>query len=112
MKNICTIILSLFLLSNLTSCEEAGVSRQETNGNEKDLPEELKGLKVYSVSTGGGSWVKVAILDGKVNSTTYKRNSGGKSTQTTILIDKRNNNKVIEITQVLMENDSIIVCRK
>lgn len=96
---------SFFLFS---SCDKAGVTSKFLYGDEQDLPEELKGLKVYSVSTGGGTYIKVAILNGDLNSTTYVE---GKTTETTIILNKQNG-KQIKVSQILVENDSIILCRK
>jgi hypothetical protein len=92
----------------LSSCENSGQTTQQLQGSENDLPEELKGLKVYRVSTGGISYVYVAVLDGKINSTNYQV---GKTQQSTIIIDK-STGKQIEVSQILSENDSVIVCRK
>jgi hypothetical protein len=109
MKNLIFKALTFIILSlSLTSCEDPGVTDQRLYGTEQNLPEELKGLKVYRVSTGSGDYIKVAILNGEVNSTTYKV---GKHTESTIIIDKEGG-KIIEVSQVLMENDSLIVCRK
>lgn len=91
-----------------SSCDNAGVTKQRLNGNEQDLPPELKGLKVYSVSVGRGSFVRVAILDNKVNSTTYPV---GKVQEGIIVIDK-STGKQINVSKILSENDSVIVCRK
>ena len=90
------------------SCDDAGVTSKRLNGDEKNLPDELKGLKIYSVSTGCGDYVKVAVLDGKINSTTYQV---GKLQETTVIVNKQNG-KLIEVSQILVENDSVIVCRK
>ena len=90
------------------SCDDAGVTSKRLNGDEKNLPDELKGLKIYSVSIGGCDYVKVAVLDGKINSTTYQ---DGKIQETTVIVNKQNG-KLIEVSQVLVENDSVIVCRK
>lgn len=107
MKNfLIPIILIVSIL--LTSCREKGKSYLYLSGKENTLPDELKGLKVYNVSTGTGTYVKVAILDGQVNSTTY---SMGKVEESTIILN-RQNNKIIEVSQVIMENDSLVVCRK
>ena len=92
----------------LTSCNEAGVTSKIINGNEPQLPDELKGLKVYKVKHGVGNYVKVAILDGKINSTTYQV---GKAVESTIIVNRQNGH-LIEVSEVLIENDSIIVCRK
>lgn len=91
-----------------TSCESAGVTSQKLNGDEQELPVELKGLKIYSVSTGNGAYVKVAVLDGKINSTT---SSVGKFEESTVIVNKRNSN-IITVSQILVENDSLIVCKK
>lgn len=102
--------LSIIALAviGLTSCREPGTTQIKLNGDEPNLPDELKGLKVYSVSDGNGSHVKVAILNNQINSTTYKV---GKHTQSLLLVNKQDN-KVIEVSSVLMENDSLIICRK
>ena len=89
-------------------CEDAGTTRQQLSGNESELPEELKGLKIYRVSTENGGAVRVAVLNGNVNSSTYK---AGKTTQSTIVVNK-SNGKLIEVREVLVENDSLLVCRK
>lgn len=91
-----------------SSCDNAGVTQQRLNGNEQDLPPELKGLKVYSVSVGSGSFVKVAVLDNKVNSTAYQV---GKVQESLIVVDN-STGKQIKVSQILSENDSVIVCRK
>ena len=104
MKNVilfCTMLFCIF-----TSCKERGVASKIVNGNEETLPDELKGLKIYTVSVGCGNYVKVAVLNDKINSTTY-----GKHQQSTIIINKQSGN-LIEVKEILMENDSLIVCRK
>ena len=107
MKNfLIPIILIVSIL--LTSCQDKGETSLYLSGKENTLPDELKGLKVYSVSTGAGTYVKVAILDGQINSTTY---SVGKFEESTIILN-RQNDQIIEVSQVIMENDSLVVCRK
>jgi len=91
-----------------TSCDDAGVTFKRLNGDEKNLPDELKGLKIYSVSTGNGMYVKVAVLDSKINSTTYQV---GKVQESVVIVNKQNG-KLIQVSQILVENDSLIVCRK
>lgn len=93
---------------SLTSCSDAGTTQLQLNGNESNLPDELKGLKVYSVATDGGHYVQVAVLDNQINSTTYKV---GKQNQSLVIINK-GDNKLIEVSSILMENDSLIICRK
>ena len=102
--------LSIITLAivGLTSCEDPGTTQLRLNGNESNLPDELKGLKIYSVATDEGDYVKVAILNNQINSTTY---TVGKHTQSLILVNKQDG-KLIEVSSVLMENDSLIICRK
>ena len=88
--------------------DEKGTTTTRLNGDEKTLPNELKGLKVYSVSLGGGNYVKVAVLNNNTNSTTYR---DGTIDKTIIVVDKRNQ-KVINVEDIIMENDSLIICRK
>jgi cobalamin biosynthesis Co2+ chelatase CbiK len=75
------------------------------------LPPELKGLKVYNVSTGEGSYVKVAVLNNSVVSGTY---SVGKFEETTIVVNdiKKGFARIIYGKEVLFENDSIIILKK
>lgn len=96
------ILISIFFIS----CQDVGTTTQKLNGNEKTLPDELKGLKIYQVEIGGGGNVKVGILNGNINSTTYQSDDTN-----TIIIDKTTG-KLIEVKQILVENDSVIVCRK
>lgn len=105
MKKILTILI---LLLTLTSCEDKGVTHQRLIGNESNLPEEIKGLKVYSVSCGAGEWVKVGVLNKQAISTTY---TSGKSTQSVILVNKEVV-KTINVESIISENDSIIVIKK
>lgn len=110
MKKLSTIAIVLFTLVTiaLSSCEDAGVTSQKLDGNEQTLPDELKGLKVYSVSIGEGDYVKVAIMNGEVNSTTYLR---GKYHETILQVNNHQG-KLIQVKDIVMENDSMIVCRK
>ena len=99
---------ALLLLCLVCSCDQAGVTKLRLNGNENDLPQELKGLKIYSVSVGDGLYVKVAVLDNKANSTTYQV---GKFQESLIVVDN-STSKQIKVSQILSETDSIIVCHK
>ena len=107
-SKIAILLLCALLSVVFTSCDSAGVTSQKLNGDEQELPVELKGLKIYSVSTGNGTYVKVAVLDDKINSTTY---SEGKFQESTVIVNKRNS-KIITVSQILVENDSLIVCKK
>jgi hypothetical protein len=101
-------LATLFYVLFFSSCDNAGITQEILNSNEQDLPPELKGLKVYCIPVGSGSFVKVAVLDNKVNSTTYQV---GKLQESLILVDN-SIGKQIKVSQILLENDSIIVCRK
>ncbi len=103
------IILCSILIFGFASCnEDAGITTKRLNGDEQYLPEELKGLKIYSVALDQGGYVKVAVLDNKINSTTYRVRKADES----VIILNRQTNKLIEVKEILVENDSIIVCRK
>jgi hypothetical protein len=102
------ILLALILLLTLTSCEDKGLTRQTLTGDESTLPAELKGLKVYTVSTGSGNYVKVAVLNNQAISTTYK---SGKHQQSVILVNKETE-RTINVESIISENDSILVIKK
>lgn len=111
MKKILTILILLLpyiIVLTLLSCEDKGVTRQPLTGDETNLPAELKGLKVYTVSTGSGNYVKVGILNNQAISTTYK---SGKHQQSVILVNKETP-RTINVESVISENDSIIVIKK
>ena len=108
MKKTLVILMGLSL-SLLISCEDKGITRESLVGNETQLPPELKGLKIYSVSVGGGSYVKVAILNNKPISTTYQV---GKHSESTIIVDKTGEEKTIHVESIISENDSIMVIKK
>jgi hypothetical protein len=101
------LILSITTLLLISSCSDLGTSEILLDDH-KNLPTELKGLKVYRVSTGNGTSVKVAILNNDLNSITYQE---GKVDESVMLLNKQTN-KVIEVSDVVMENDSLIICRK
>jgi hypothetical protein len=104
------ILLAFIVVMMFASCEDGGTTRVSLSGDEHLLPPELKGLKVYSVATSNGSYVRVAILNGEVNSVTEHVN---KHDQTTILLNKQQSpSKVIEVRDIFMENDSMILCKK
>ena len=94
----------------LSGCIDKGEAIKVLNGTEDNLPPELKGLKVYVVGTENGGSVKVAFLNGEINSTTYMK---GKIQTTTIILNQTpNKQRVINAKQIISENDSIIVIRK
>jgi hypothetical protein len=102
------ILTFLILLLTLTSCEDKGVTRQTLTGDESNLPQELKGLKVYRVSCGEGEYVKVVVLNNQAISTTYQ---SGKHQQSVILVNKETP-RTINVESIISENDSIIVIKK
>ena len=103
-----TLLLVVGLSLLFTSCEDKGITRQTLTGDESNLPAELKGLKVYTVSTGEGSYVKVAVINNQAISTTYQ---SGKHQQSVILVNKETE-RTINVESVISENDSIIVIKK
>lgn len=78
--------IALMIAISFYSCDEAGTTMRRLNGNEANLPDELKGLKIYKVTTNNGGEVAVALLDNKVNSLTYQ---DGKVKKCTIIVNKR-----------------------
>jgi hypothetical protein len=98
-------IFALILCLSFISCHEVGKTSNVLTGQEQSLPNELKGLKIYNVSLGNDGYVKVAILDNNVMSLTESHNDETKS----LLILNKNK---IKVKEILIENDSIIVCRK
>lgn len=102
------ILTCLILLLTLTSCEDKGVTQQWLTGDETNLPAELKGLKIYTVSCGSGNYVKVAVLNNQPISTTYQ---SGKHQQSTILINSKPE-RTINVESIISENDSIVVIKK
>lgn len=103
------LFLVLMLCCIFVSCDDTGTVHKRLNGDEQQLPTELKGLQIYSVSIGGGNYVKVAVLNDNLNAITY---SEGKYQKTTIMVNKKNENKLIQVSEILVDTDSILVCRK
>ena len=101
-------LLSILGLFTLLACSPEGTTETRLTGDENTLPNELKGLKVYDVSLGNGDYVKVAVLNNNTNSTTYR---DGKIDKNIIVVDRRSQ-KVINVEDIIMENDSLIICRK
>lgn len=101
MKNILLIAAILIGASMLiTSCVDKGEVTPYLTGNE-NLPEELKGLKVYTVGVSQGVSIFVAVLDGDVNSVT----TTGKHPKTTIMLNAAKE-------KILYETDSLIILKK
>ena len=105
MKKTFIILTSLLILS---SCDDPGTVRQELTGFESNLPEELKGLKVYNVAIGNGNKIKVAFMEGyKSRSLTHR---SGKIDETTIVLES--SGRVIKVKEIISETDSIMVIKK
>jgi hypothetical protein len=104
-----TFLILLVFAITLNSCHEAGTSTTSLHGSEQTLPDELKGLKIYTVSTGGLSYVQVGVLDNA--RTTSLSHSEGKHHESFILVEK-NTGRTIPVGEIISENDSIIVCKK
>jgi hypothetical protein len=100
-------IILVLLAVSFTSCVKEVEVVQRKIDSKENLPEELKGLKVYTVGTDYGI-VQVATLNGNVNSTNYQ---SGKTNHSTLIINN-STPRVIEVSSVVMENDSLIICRK
>jgi hypothetical protein len=105
------IILSLFTVSFLlSSCRDAGTTELYLHGQEPTLPEELKGLKIYAVSDGYGSSIKVAVFEGQVVGTKYK---SGKYSYDEVNVYKENGtSRSYPESSIIVENDSILVIKK
>ena len=108
MKKFFLFAIMFWVLLGLSSCEDPGISRLSLTGIEESLPDDLKGLKIYQVSTGQGNYVNVAVLNNRVNSTTYQV---GKTQESTIIVNQ-NTGKAIIVSEILVENDSIVVAKK
>jgi hypothetical protein len=106
MKKISIIIIIIFMM--FSSCSQPGTTEYRLTGNESNLPEELKGLRVYRVATGYGNFINVAVLNNNANSITYKV---GKQSQSTVIVNSQTG-RAIEVKEIISETDSIIVCKK
>lgn len=84
----------------INSCTHKGQVTPYLVGTE-NLPDDLKGLKVYSVGISDGTSVFVAVLDGKVNSVTTQE----KHPKTTIMVD-------VAKEKIIYETDSLIFLKK
>lgn len=105
MKNFVFLILCLIFVS----CSDKGETIQKLNGDEPNLPPELKGLKVYYVSYGSQGGVFVAKVEDQPITLTYKQ---GKTTTSTICLLDKKSKRIVDVNQILLENDSLIICKK
>lgn len=99
------LFLTIATITLLISCQKSGETFDK-NLDQSKLPQELKGLKVYSVSLGGTEWVKVGLLP-NYTSTSYTYKSG-KTTNSMIVF----RGQEIDSSRVVYENDSIVIIRK
>ena len=106
-------LLPIILLGALLSCGAPGDSELILSDGiaQGKLPEELKGLKIYSVCIRDGQDVKIAVLDGKISTLS---DFSGKTEKHTITLTKVEavDNYSIPIKEIISETDSIIVARK
>lgn len=110
-KSLVFISFTFFILFILfiVSCQDSGTTDMVLFGNEYGLPTELKGLKVYTVAIKDGNLIRVAVLNNEINSIGYKN---GEINNTTLMINNNSERNFIEVKQILIENDTLIVCRK
>ena len=104
-------IISVLFVGIFLACEPKGSATMLLTGEEATLPEELKGLKVYNVAyTNDGSYIKVAVLGGKVNSVQYPV---GKHQESAIIVDNSGyTRREITVKGIILENDTMIIARK
>jgi len=94
----------------LSSCSDAGTTTLVVNGSESALPEELKGLKIYSVSDGSGNVIKVCCFGNRVLGTTYQ--SGKFKCDAINIYNNDGSTRSYLATSIIVENDSILVIKK
>ena len=98
----------------LVSCGKQGDTQllMEDKITSSNLPEDLKGLKVYKVFTGFDDCIKVAVINNKVSSVTYHE---GKTEQSILVLAKEESEErfyMIPIEEIIIENDTMIMARK
>ena len=103
------ILLAIVLI--FQSCLDKGETRVQLQGTESNLPPELKGLKIYTVSTGPMSEINVAVLNGHIAGEQYKE--GKNDAYVTVINPADSTNvRIITAKSIISENDSIIVIKK
>jgi hypothetical protein len=103
MKTIKSVVLVFCVFMFVFSCSQSA----EQLDISYDLPKELNGLRIYDVPYGNGSLIKVAVLNNEVNSLIYKE---GKHSSNVIIV--KNKSRMCNVSQIIFENDSIIIARK
>jgi len=91
-------------------CHEAGTTIPKLNGNEENLPPELKGLKVYSVYIDNDVSINVAVLNNNLNSLNYYENKINKSV--IILENNNSNSRIVHYSEIISETDEYILIKK
>ena len=103
----------LLITITLFSCDtKKGDTSTVFNGTE-NLPNEIKGLKLYWVNTSDGALsngIYVGYLEGY--NTTSLNYQSGKTHTSVVLVTPKNDVKTILVKEILVENDSIIVIKK
>lgn len=93
-------LLALLLAAACSNPRETSVENEELQSN---LPQELKGLKVYTVYLKDGNYIKIAVLNNNIVATDQQNG------------EVRNQNAIInqtDLNKVIFENDSIMIIRK
>lgn len=108
------IMLSIVSAIVLTGCnnEKLGNTESRLDGTEQNLPEHLKGLTVDLVTVSKrGSFIYVATLP-RYNTISMQYQSG-KNTETVIVaIPNESPQRIIQVKEIIMENDSMILVKK
>ena len=109
MKKIVRILSILVIVISMFSCGKAGDIRKYYVDDSK-LPIELQGLKVYTVCYADEQWIRIAVLNDKINSISHDEGTNNRTTVTTVVVSS--SNRIINAREIISENDSIIVIRK
>lgn len=106
-------LLSLLFLIVLISCVDAGTTTTKLIGDEKKLPPELKGLKVYKVFLQGSDVVNVAVLNNKINSLSYNGDDDDDDKRSVVILENtKGESRVIHYTEILSETNEYILIKK
>ena len=108
------IVCLIGIFSVVSSCNvDAGHSKPiMSNGDDTNLPEHLKGLKVDKVGLGGVDIYVATLPDHNVVSTEY---SSGKTHTSVIVIlgdSITNDERIIKGRKILLENDTVVMILK
>jgi hypothetical protein len=92
-----TLLFCLVGLALVSGCNTRGRASLEIEGNEPNLPAELRGIRVWNLDVGHGERVRISILNSSVSTTYYTKEGVITST-----VER----------DVLWENDSLMLVRK